>query len=667
MIEQITVPDGHDRNGAPVAVARLDLQMGDVVSLVDHTSAGKTTLINDSGLGCNQDSPGYADIHFESPGSTMRQSRRLTDFAYQEDLGIYMPEEDGNGAGLERFAYSDGDEAEDYVLGAIREASDVSDNSPELSRYARDWASYYHLAPGRANAIRVLDLPRDISVLELGSGCGAISRYLGENHRELHCVEGSPRRAVITRERCRDLDNVKVYCADFRKLELDPSYDLVLLNGVLEYAPVFFRSGDPDEATAALLRFATSALKKDGVLLIGIENKIGLKYWCGASEDHTGRLFDGIQGYPTSGSARTYTRRELTRILEAAGLSVCTFYSCFPDYKFATSILAGSDPGSDFNIHNWIEYPAECLGLSREYLIHEGLAAKVLYDAGLIHEFANSFLVVAAAETPKAFERAMHPDWLASKVSVANRDRVAHCMTRFYPQTATVEKRCIEYVSGAVRDGLPMGHAPGTERWHPGQLLSYEVARAVMSKHFRETVAALLAEYHAELLRRFGVGTADDEGFPLVRGECFDFIMGNIIRTPGGLEGIDEEWASDRTLTADYLLFRSLCHDVIGRNKPWLGQTIHDVDEFSITTIRTIYPSYSRRRHERNRSLEEMLMAEIRGELGGTAWNSSHSGTAAWLKRAIKAAARQVPADIRAKIVRGSGALHSKVASLFAG
>ena len=29
-------------------------------------------------------------------------------------------------------------------------------------------------------------------------------------------------------------------------------------------------------------------LKPDGKLLIAIENQYGLKYWCGALEDHTG-------------------------------------------------------------------------------------------------------------------------------------------------------------------------------------------------------------------------------------------------------------------------------------------------------------------------------------------------------------------------------------------
>ncbi len=577
-----------------------------------------------------------------------------------------MPDESSSSA--EQFAYSDGDAAENYVFHCITEASDVSDNSPELARYARDWSSYYHLAAGRANHIRVLDIPQDISILELGSGCGALSRYLGENHRVLHCVEGSPRRAMIARERCRGLDNVKVYCADFRKLELEPEYDLVLLNGVLEYAPVFFggEGRDPDEATAALLHLAKSALTENGILLIAIENKIGLKYWCGASEDHTGRLFDGIHGYPTPGTARTYSKRELAQILAASGFDFSKFYSCFPDYKFAKSILVDdSATHNDFFIHNWIEYPAENLGLSRDYLIHEGLAARTLSNAGLIHEFANSFLVIASAGEPKNFEGTINPGWLASKVSVANRDRSAHCVTKFYPKTATIEKSLIDYVHGDIKNKKPLGHTSEPASWVSGNLLSWEVADAVMSKHFREAISALIAEYHDVLLKKFSVGKADDEGFPLVRGECFDFIMGNIIRTQAGLEGIDNEWTNDRPLTADYLLYRSLCYDVLGRNKHWLGDKIPDEDEFIIAIIRALYPSYSRKRHEKNRALENTILLEIRGDLGWTAWSSSHNGGVAW-KRAIKSGARQIPTGIRAKIVRISEVINEKVRALFA-
>ncbi len=47
MIESITILGGCNRLGEQEAVSRIDLKMGDVVSIVGPTGSGKTTLIND--------------------------------------------------------------------------------------------------------------------------------------------------------------------------------------------------------------------------------------------------------------------------------------------------------------------------------------------------------------------------------------------------------------------------------------------------------------------------------------------------------------------------------------------------------------------------------------------------------------------------------------------
>ena len=47
MIEQITILGGAGKKNEPEPVRRIDLRMGDVVSIVGPTGSGKTTLIND--------------------------------------------------------------------------------------------------------------------------------------------------------------------------------------------------------------------------------------------------------------------------------------------------------------------------------------------------------------------------------------------------------------------------------------------------------------------------------------------------------------------------------------------------------------------------------------------------------------------------------------------
>ena len=57
MIETISILGGHGKDGTPEPVRRLDLHMGDVVSIVGPTGSGKTTLINDIELFADANTP----------------------------------------------------------------------------------------------------------------------------------------------------------------------------------------------------------------------------------------------------------------------------------------------------------------------------------------------------------------------------------------------------------------------------------------------------------------------------------------------------------------------------------------------------------------------------------------------------------------------------------
>jgi len=57
MIQNITILGGHSRNGEVEPVQRIELKMGDVVSVVGPTGSGKTTLINDIELFANANTP----------------------------------------------------------------------------------------------------------------------------------------------------------------------------------------------------------------------------------------------------------------------------------------------------------------------------------------------------------------------------------------------------------------------------------------------------------------------------------------------------------------------------------------------------------------------------------------------------------------------------------
>ena len=90
-----------------------------------------------------------------------------------------------------RFAYSDGVASEKYLRKVFREAKDLSSRSPELENYIKDWPSEYHLSKKRSQLLSGFSFDRSSKVLEVGCGCGAITRFLGETFDEVVAIEGN--------------------------------------------------------------------------------------------------------------------------------------------------------------------------------------------------------------------------------------------------------------------------------------------------------------------------------------------------------------------------------------------------------------------------------------------------------------------------------------------
>jgi SAM-dependent methyltransferase len=262
----------------------------------------------------------------------------------------------------------------------------------------------------------------------VGSGCGAVTRALGEAGARVVALEGSLGRARITAARCRGLQGVDVVCDDFRDFRPPAAFDVVLMVGVLEYAPAYFGGDDP---VGAALAKARECLVAGGALVVAIENQLGLKYFAGASEDHHGQAFFGLEGrYAETTGPRTFGRQELRRRLAQAGLPEQAWYYPFPDYKLPRLLLT-EEGLRDARL------PAGQLAggpTSRDYvwphpaLFAEDLVWEVLGENGLIADLANSFLVAASADAASSLLRA--PAWLA-ELRTPNRVRAYRTVTHF--------------------------------------------------------------------------------------------------------------------------------------------------------------------------------------------------------------------------------------------
>ncbi|MBQ8261890.1 MAG: class I SAM-dependent methyltransferase [Lachnospiraceae bacterium] len=232
--------------------------------------------------------------------------------------------------------YCDGD-VEDRLLELVK--NHRPEEFPAIIEKENNWPVLYHLSPLRANIVNWLPMKPGSKVLEIGSGCGAITGALAKNGNQVTCVDLSKKRSLINAYRNKERDNICIMVGNFQDIEpaLDTDYDYILLIGVFEYAMAYIGGENP---YTEFLNIVKKHLKADGKIVIAIENRLGMKYFAGCREDHLGDYFSGLEDYPAGGVVRTFSRPGLEQICKACGISEYSFYYPYPDYKFMTTLYS---------------------------------------------------------------------------------------------------------------------------------------------------------------------------------------------------------------------------------------------------------------------------------------------------------------------------------------
>jgi SAM-dependent methyltransferase len=478
-------------------------------------------------------------------------------FQFDRELGVWM--NPGHGA----FDYSEGAKVERKTLEILRSTRDVGLFSPELIEKISSWPTLYHFSPARHNLLRHLTLSRETSILELGAGCGAITRQFAEAAGDVWAVEGGPVRAACTAARCRDLSNVRVFCSDFQDIDPGRKFDVVTLIGVLEYSPVFFKGGDPFRECLDLAR---SFLEPGGVLLLAIENQLGLKYFCGAPEDHTGKPYDGVQDLYQSGGVRTVGRAELGRVLRDAGFAGVEFQYPFPDYKLPSWVVTqlgleteGFDPAA---ILGTIEPVHD--GRPMSLPADERRIRPVLQRNGLLADLSNSFLVLATPSPGAARSPGLSPPGLLAAGYVTDREPWFNTRTTMRVEgdgTMLVEKSRL--TPGDAPAGVEILNVTSVRPYRSGTQLDQAVTEALRRDDL-DAATRLLRRWIDHLLAH-GLATRDerDPYASVLKPDFFDCTPANLVIEGEGLAQIDLEWhylgqLPVRTLALRYLkLFTS--------------------------------------------------------------------------------------------------------------
>jgi SAM-dependent methyltransferase len=483
-------------------------------------------------------------------------------------------------------SYRDGSESR--ILEILQSAGDLSSASNELAAQITDWPSRYHLSRQRSNLLRPLRLGPEHRVLEVGAGTGALSRFMGETGAEVVALEGHLDRARAAAVRCRDLANVEVVCGPLERFEDAGGFDLVCIVGVLEYAAskAGLETGHQD-----FLNRAAKLVQPGGALLLAIENQLGVKYLLGYGEDHLGLPWIGIEDYPGGGGVRTFSRSRLRAMLEAAGLTRHRWYYPFPDYKLPTVVLADpiyrEDRAADL-VDQLVRQPARIDDEARALLCDDRRAHRVLVEAGLGPEVANSFLVLASTDDAEP-TMAPDPSVLGWRLGDDRRRRWQRFLELRRDGTELRIEATFPAGGGDTDTAEWLIHDPAkNDTYVIGSTLEEMVVEACEKGDAASLKDALCSwrwsldqktSPRADDLASHPFLGADDD--PVLPEEYLDVALSNFVVAADGIHFIDREWRATGGVAATLVMIRALWLAAVevvrsGVGHPWSDDTTVD-------------------------------------------------------------------------------------------
>ena len=217
----------------------------------------------------------------------------------------------------------------------------------------------------RSNIVSWLPLKKGEDVLYIRNGVSPIEHKLHEKPINL---------TVIPPEMCK---------------EIKDKFDYVICIGnFVETTEILCKDSTNGRLSQASfgITFFMEMLKENGKLILALENKLGLKYWCGAKEEKSRNYFAGLEQDPDISGI---SRKELCEILQKTGLQG-RFYYPFPDYRFAISVYSDDYLPKTGELRDQVGNFDE----ERLTMFDEGMAMDTLIEEGLFPTFSNSYLLV---------------------------------------------------------------------------------------------------------------------------------------------------------------------------------------------------------------------------------------------------------------------------------
>ncbi|MBR0092024.1 MAG: adenylyltransferase/cytidyltransferase family protein [Lachnospiraceae bacterium] len=242
------------------------------------------------------------------------------------------------------------------------------------------------------------------------------------------------------------------------------------------------------------IKSCLALLNDSGVLLFVMNNRLGIRYFCGDRDPYTDGIFDGVENYcnvKQTDIGRCYSKSEIKHMLGSAGIDRYALYGIYSGSDYPTHFIAEDYiPREDLanRILPVYHYP-------KTVFLDEERLYDTLKNDDLIHTLANSYLVEVVKgkvslsdacyvtmslgrDKNNAYATIVHRDNTVTKKALY--EEGADGIRNIIANQRTLEKRGVDTVdiietvdNGAVRSiRMPYIEAPTAQKYLQELLLS---------------------------------------------------------------------------------------------------------------------------------------------------------------------------------------------------
>lgn len=205
----------------------------------------------------------------------------------------------------------------------------------EKNRYSEADDVSEYLSLRREKILEWYSFGESKTLLELGGAFGALTGLFCKHCQSVTTVENKKAHCEIIKKRwgCKKLRVINENPALYTSEE---QYDYIIIHEIWGYIKKLRKESD---GYRNFLNEIKKMLKPDGHIIIIADNRLALKYFNGALDEYTKKLFVGLGKYKNYSYVETFSLSELKKMLNSVGLTFDNVYYVMSDWHFPIAVL----------------------------------------------------------------------------------------------------------------------------------------------------------------------------------------------------------------------------------------------------------------------------------------------------------------------------------------